>query len=91
MFVTVVAVMCKMMVSHPTIAPSGDCTPEEAQVEEVVTSSDLDPSVDFMGCMIHSQIGISDWKQHNPRYFKDNYRVARIRCVPGHYVIKGEI
>jgi hypothetical protein len=89
MIVTVVAVMCHMMVEQPTIAPDRDCTAEEARVEEIVTSSDMDPNVDFMSCMIHAQLGLADWKVKHPIYFKPSWRVGRVKCVPGHYEIKG--
>jgi hypothetical protein len=89
MFVTVVAVMCHMIASNPpTIAPSGDCTNEEQKVEEIVTDSRMDESVEFFGCMIHAQMGIAEWKSKHPLYFKEGWRVAQIKCAPGTYVPK---
>ncbi|MCA1379423.1 hypothetical protein I6F34_01135 [Bradyrhizobium sp. BRP05] len=91
MFVTAVAVMCKLMVAHATLAPNSDCTSEEQMVEEIVTDTDKDPSVDFFACQIRSQVGVADWKSHHPIYFKDAWRVARIKCVPGHYEPRGSV
>lgn len=90
MIVTVVAVMCKLAVAQATIAPDRDCTPEEVKIEEIVTDSDKDESFSFQGCMV-GQAQVADWKAHHPVYLKDEWRVARIKCVPGHYVIKGSI
>jgi hypothetical protein len=91
MFVTVVAVLCKLVVASPTLAADTDCTAEEVRVEEIVTDSDRDANVDFFSCQIGSQIGVADWKSHHPIYFKNPWRVSRIKCVPGHYEIKGAI
>lgn len=92
MFATVVAVMCHLVGSQVRLAPDGDCTDEEARIEEIVTSSDLDPEhVDLFTCHIHGQIGVADWKSHHPIYFKDAWRVARVKCVPGSYVIKSRV
>jgi hypothetical protein len=85
MFVTVVAVMCKLMVANATLAPDRECTTEEQAVEEIVTDTSMDERVDFQGCMIHGQIGVAEWKSKHPVYFKDAWRVARIKCAPGHY------
>jgi len=90
MFVTVVAVMCHVMIEKPTIAPDRDCTAEESRVEEIVTDSSLDDKVDFMGCMIHAQIGIAEWKSKHPIYLRGDWRIARIKCVPGHYEPRGQ-
>lgn len=89
MFVTVVAVMCKLAVAHATIAPDRDCTAEEMKVEEIVTDSSMDENVTFHGCMIHGQIGVADWKGKHPIYMKGSWRVARVKCAPGHYEPKG--
>lgn len=91
MYATVVAVMCQMLVAQPTIAPDGDCTSEEARVEEIVTDTDLDTRVDFFSCMIDHQMGAADWKSHHPIYAKRGWRIARIKCVPGLYEIKGRV
>lgn len=89
MFVTVAVVMCKLMVAHPTLAPDRDCTAEESRVEEIVTDSDLDEHVDFFSCQIRGQIIVADWKGKNPLYHGDRWRVARVKCAPGHYEIRG--
>ncbi|ARQ95378.1 hypothetical protein [Bradyrhizobium phage BDU-MI-1] len=91
MFVTVVAVMCKLMVAHATITPSSECTAEEAKIEEIVTDSSMDERVDFHGCMIHHQIGIAEWKGKHPIYAKDGWRVARVKCAPGRYEPKNAV
>lgn len=90
MFVTVVAVVCHLLVVPPTIAPDADCTAEEARVEEIVTTSELDPDIDFFKCQVQGQVGVADWKSHHPIYFKPSWRIARVKCVPGHYEIRGQ-
>jgi hypothetical protein len=92
MFVTVVAIMCQLAVPLATIAPDRDCTAEETRVEEIVTDTDRDPEhLDFMSCMIHGQLGVAQWKIKHPIYFKDRWRVARTKCVPGHYELRGSV
>jgi hypothetical protein len=91
MFVTVVAVVCKLMVAQPTIAPDRDCTAEEAKVEEIVTDSSMDDTVDFMSCQIRGQAGVADWKGKHPIYSKNTWRIARIKCAPGHYEPKNAV
>lgn len=91
MYATVVVVMCKLLVSPPTLAPDGDCTAEETRVEEIVTDTDLDSHVDFFGCMIDHQMGAATWKAAHPIYGKRDWRIARIKCVPGHYEVKGRV
>jgi hypothetical protein len=91
MFVTVVVVLCKLAVAHQTIEPSNSCTPEEYRREQVVTDTDKDPRVDLIACQINSQVAIADWKQHHPVFFKGSWRIAKIKCVPGHYFPKGAI
>lgn len=91
MIATAVAVMCRLLVVHPTILPDRDCTAEEARVEEIVTDSDRDEHFDLFSCYLHSQIAIADWKKNHPIYFKAGWRIARIKCVPGHYVVRGSV
>jgi hypothetical protein len=91
MYVTVIAVLCKLAVAHHTIEPSGDCTPEEYRREQVVTDTDKDARVDLFACQMGSQIAIADWKQHHPTFFGAQWRVAKIKCVPGHYFPKDAI
>lgn len=88
MYVAVVAVLCMQIAKGP-LSLDTDCAPQEQSVEEVVTDSTVDEFADFFGCMIQGQIGVADWKAHHPIYHSDHWRVARIKCVPGHYEIKG--
>lgn len=88
MFVTVVAVLCRLVVAQPTIAPNTDCTAEEARVEEIVTSSDIDDTLTFQGCMM-GQAAVVDWKGKSPLYHSNRWRIARIKCAPGHYEPQG--
>lgn len=88
MFVTVVAVMCHLVTAQVTIAPDRDCTSEEARVEEIVTSSEMDDALTFQGCMI-GQPQVAKWKGEHPIYAKSGWRVARIKCAPGRYEIRG--
>lgn len=90
MFVTVVAVVCNLVVAKPTIAPDTDCTNEEARVEEIVTDSNMDDKVDFISCQIHGLIAVAEWKGKHPIYSKPTWRVARIKCVPGQYQLRGQ-
>lgn len=90
MFVTVVAVMCHLMVAHPTISPDRGCTAEEAKVEEIVTDTEKDASLNFQSCMI-GQANLANWKSNHPVYFKAEWRIGRVKCVPGHYEPRGEI
>lgn len=89
MFVSVVAVLCHLLTPTATIAADRDCTTEEARVEEIVTDSDMDDTVTFQGCMVSGQIGVADWKGKHPIYSRRGWRVARLRCVPGRYEIRG--
>jgi ribosomal protein L31 len=85
MFLTVVAVLCHLNVGHRTIAPDTDCTSEESRVEECVTDSSMDNSLDFFSCMLHAQIAVANWKENHPMYRDSDWRVARIACVQGQY------
>jgi hypothetical protein len=77
MFVTVVAVLCRL-----SGAAAGAC------VEEIVTDSAMDDQVTFQTCMVHGQIGVADWMGKHPLY-RQGWRVDRIKCAPGHYEIRG--
>lgn len=88
MFVTVAVVLCLRIAPGPLYLDK-DCAPQEQTVEEIVTTSELDESVDFNGCMVHGQIGVADWKSHHPLYHSERWRIARIKCVPGRYELKG--
>ncbi|XUM19801.1 hypothetical protein ACRAVF_19235 [Bradyrhizobium oligotrophicum S58] len=91
MYATVVAVMCHLLTPHPTIAPEAECTAEEARVEEIVTDTDLDTSVDMFSCLTQHQAGVAEWKSKHRIYFQGDWRVARIKCVPGVYQLRGSI
>lgn len=88
MFVTVAVVLCLKIAPGP-LHLDRDCAPEEQTVEEIVTDSDMDEALDFHGCMIEGQIGVAKWKSENPVYRADKWRIARIKCIPGHYEVKG--
>lgn len=88
MIVTVVVVMCKLLIVPPTIMPDGDCTDEEARVEEIVTDSDQDETLNFISCMM-SQPQVANWKEHHPLYHSNMWRIGRVKCVPGRYEIQG--
>jgi hypothetical protein len=90
-FTTVVAVMCRLIVAEPTLLPDTDCTAEELQDEQIVTDTNQDPRVDMFSCRINSQIGLAGWKSNHPLYFKEEWRIGRIKCVDGHYEIKRRI
>lgn len=90
MFVTAVVVLCKLMVAEPTLAPDSDCTAEEAKIEEIVTDSSMDPTIDFQSCMVTWPMAITKWKSESPLYRSPVWRVARVKCVPGHYEIPGK-
>jgi hypothetical protein len=89
MQVTVVAILCHLLTPAATLAPDRDCTAEEVRVEEIVTDTDLDPSVTFQGCMIGGQAALAKWKGEHPIYSRAGWRVGRVLCVPGHYEIRG--
>jgi hypothetical protein len=53
--------------------------------EEIVVKDDMS----MMACMV-AQPAIADWKEHS--IFKGpQWSIARIKCVPGNYVIKDAI
>lgn len=89
MFTTVVAILCHL-IGAPSELPMGDCTPSEARIEEIVTDSSMDDTVTFMGCMATGIISVAKWKSEHPLYSKETWRLARFKCVPGHYEIKGQ-
>lgn len=84
MFVTVAVVMCKLLVSAPTIAPDRDCTAEESKIVEVVTDTDLNPGLDLFGCY-HGEAELAKWQDSHPVYGRVGWRIGRVMCVPGHY------
>jgi hypothetical protein len=89
MMVTVVATLCNLLVTHPTLAPERDCTAEEASVEEIVTDSDRTEGLSMFACQM-GQAALAQWKEAGP-YRSPHWRVARIMCVPGNYEIRGRV
>ena len=73
MFVTVVAVMCHL-------AAGGS-----ACQEEIVTDSDMTVGLTFMDCLAAAQAPLAKWKSEHPIFQREEYRIARYKCVPGHY------
>ncbi|MDN5001275.1 hypothetical protein ACFQZO_10305 [Bradyrhizobium sp. GCM10027634] len=71
MFVTVVAVLCRLS--------STEC------INEIVTSSTLDNAVTFQSCMINGQAALAKWKDEHPIYHSEAWRIERYKCVPGEY------
>lgn len=91
MIVTVVAVMCKLMVALPTIAPDRDCTAEEARVEEIATDSEMSEHVNMFTCQMGGQQALAKWMGEHPIYSKPGWRIGRIKCVPGRYEKRGSV
>ena len=79
MFVTVVAVLCRL-----SGAAAGSC------VEEIVTDSNMTPEISMMQCAVGAQAGLAKWMGEHPIYHL-NWRIDRYKCVPGHYEIKGHV
>lgn len=77
MLVTLVAVLCHALVAHGP----------EVCVEQIVADSNLDPRLNWMSCQVGAQQGIAAWLADNPKY--RDWRLAKWKCVPGHYVVPG--
>lgn len=75
MKITVVAVLCH---SLGTIS-------QPVCREEIVVEADMS----MQACMI-AQPAIADWKMRSI-YRGDSWTIARIKCVPGDYVLKDAI
>jgi hypothetical protein len=85
MFVTIAVVMCFQVAAGP-LHLDRDCAPEEMRVDEVVTDSDQNPELDSLqACFIGSQMNLADWKAKSRVYASPQWRIARVRCVPGHF------
>ena len=85
---TVVAILCHLNVAQPTLAPTSDCTAEEARSEVVVTDNELDPTLSLFSCQGGgSQRDLADWKMHSP-YMPSAWRIARVTCIAGKHVPK---
>jgi hypothetical protein len=73
MQITVVALMCHTLASIP----------QPVCREEIVVKDEMP----MQACML-SQPAIADWKRRS-MFSGDQWNVARIKCVPGDYVLKG--
>jgi hypothetical protein len=85
MFITIAAVLCFQVAPGPLHLDT-DCAPEEMRIDEVITDTDQNPEVDSLqACAIGSQVNLADWKSKSSRYASSKWRIARVRCIPGHY------
>ena len=82
--ITVVVLMCH---SIGAVAPEfvGGIMQEPA-CREVIVTKDIMP---MQSCML-SQPALADWKERSI-YRGDQWRISRIKCVPGDYVPKARI
>jgi len=76
MQITVVALLCHTIAAVPG-APV--CR------EEIVVKDDMS----MQACMI-SQPALADWKEHS-QFRGAQWTIARVKCIPGQYVIKDRI
>lgn len=67
------------------------CTLANLCVEEIVTDSNMEPSLSFQSCLSGAQAPLAAWKEGHPVYHGERYRIERYRCVPGHYEIRGRV
>jgi hypothetical protein len=83
MQITVVAVMCHTI---GAVAPQSVGTlPDPVCREVIVIQNDMS----MQACML-SQPALADWKERSI-YRGEQWRVSRIKCVPGDYVPKQRI
>jgi hypothetical protein len=83
MQITVVAVMCHTI---GAVAPQSVGTlPDPVCREVIVIQNDMP----MQACML-SQPALADWKERSI-YRGEQWRVSRIKCVPGDYVPKQRI
>jgi hypothetical protein len=75
MFTTVVVTLCHALAG----IPGPVCR------EEIVTDSGTS-EVSMMSCIL-SQPALAGWKSESI-YRGDDWKISRITCVPGHYVIR---
>ncbi len=73
MYTTLVALMCSLT--------GPGC------VEEIVTDTSMS-ELTWQGCMITGQIGVAKWMSEHPIYHS-GWRLARWKCVAGHYNVQG--
>lgn len=71
MNVTIVAVICA--------TAAGPAGPTQFCHEEILTRA-----ATSIGECVNSWAQIADWKMKS-RYASDDYKIARIRCIPGTY------
>ncbi len=83
MQITVVAVMCHTI---GAVAPQSVGTLPDPVCREVIVIQNDMPMQD---CML-SQPALADWKERSI-YRGEQWRVSRIKCVPGDYVPKQRI
>jgi hypothetical protein len=83
MQITVVAVMCHTI---GTLVAEPVGTAADLACREVIVVKDDMP---MQGCML-SQPALADWKDRSI-YRGDQWRISRIKCVPGDYVPKERV
>jgi hypothetical protein len=83
MQMTVVAVMCHTI--SATITQSVGTQPDSICREVIVIKDDMS----LQACML-SQPALADWKERSV-YRGDQWRISRIKCVPGDYAPKERI
>jgi hypothetical protein len=83
MQITVVAVMCHTI---GAISPQSVGTLRDPVCREVIV---IQNDMPMQACML-SQPALADWKERSI-YRGEQWRVSRIKCVPGDYVPKERI
>jgi hypothetical protein len=83
MQITVVAVMCHTI---GAISPQSVGTLRDPVCREVIV---IQNDMPMQACML-SQPALADWKERSI-YRGEQWRVSRIKCVPGDYVPKQRI
>jgi hypothetical protein len=76
MQVTVVAVMCHSL--GAILAQSIGALPDDPVCREVIV---IQQDMPMQSCLL-SQPALAEWKA-NSVYSSDNWRISRIKCVPG--------
>jgi hypothetical protein len=92
MILSIVVTVCHLAMQNP-VDNDGFSDPDglrpivstELCHEEVIVEADLP----MQACLI-GQPQLADWKAHS-RFAGPQWRIARHRCVPGHYVVKDAI
>jgi hypothetical protein len=83
MQITVVAVMCHTI---GAISPQSVGTLRDPVCREVIV---IQNDMPMQACML-SQPALADWKERSI-YRGEQWRVSRIKCVPGDYVPKERV